>query len=76
MHKIILYKKLNKKEVKFYSIEFTFLLNSFINSIYPLLHPTHKQLIALKESVKWYNVPDFKFTLYDGILLLTANLKK
>ncbi len=56
--------------------EFTFLLNSFINGIYPLLHPTHKQLIALKESVKWYNVPDFKFTLYDGILLLTANLNQ
>jgi AcrR family transcriptional regulator len=49
-------------------------LMSFIQGLYPLAFPTKKQIDAMAMAGKEYKAPNFKDTLYRGLLLLLSDL--
>jgi AcrR family transcriptional regulator len=47
---------------------------SYVHGLYPLSFPTKKQIDAVSMAGREYNPPDFRDTLYHGILLLLHDL--
>lgn len=47
---------------------------SVVQGLYPLAFPTQKQIDAMAMAGRGYTAPDFKETLYHGLLLLLADL--
>jgi AcrR family transcriptional regulator len=48
-------------------------LMSFVQGLYPLAFPTKKQIDAMRMVGREYKAPDFKDTLYRGLLLLLSD---
>ncbi len=57
-------------------VDFSFMIFSFLSSVYTLTNPSLKQIEAIRENNEHFRVPSFEHLCYEGIKTIVKSLEK